>query len=182
MPGADERTARIRRLQSLKASTPIGIFGSFHRLETLTALRDHLNASGYYARLSTDLGSGMASSPDPDVYNFDQSTRLVEESAVHIFLLFAPRPGESEVNQSAVLEIGELRRLCEEHYRLSPTRSCALLLIEVGVDLRSPLRGAVGSSACRWEHDFFTEPVVTLRAARKFCHNALRRQPGWDDL
>lgn len=180
MPGADSRAARDRRLQRLKASMPIGIFGSFLRLEALTALRDHLTASGYHARLSTDLGSEMASAPDPDIYNLAQSMRLVQESAVHIFLLFAPRDGESEVNQSAVLEIAELRRLCSEQSRFSPVRSCALLLVEEGVEVRSPLTGALRSSTCSWEHDFFTDPAATHRTARKFCHNALRRQPGWD--
>ncbi|MGD9938044.1 MAG: hypothetical protein AB7S61_11320 [Methanoregulaceae archaeon] len=181
MPDANERAARVRRLQWLKASTPIGIFGSFFRLEALTALRDHLNASGYHARLSLNIGSDMAGAPDPDVYNFEQSKRLVEESAVHIFYLFMERDGESEVNQSATLEVGELLRLCSAQSRLSPIRSCALILLEEGLELRSPLTGAIRSSPCWWEHELFADPAETLRVARKFCHNALRRQPGWDE-
>lgn len=182
MPDAKGLTARKSRVQRLKASTPIGIFGSFFRLETLTTLRDHLNGQQFFARISTNLGGDMAGAPDPDVYNAEQSTRLVEESAVHIFYLFQARDGEIEINQSVTWEIGKLLELCRVQSRLSPIRSCALILLEEGVELRSPLTGEVRSSPCWWEHEFFADPAETLQVARKFCHNALRRQPGWDEL
>lgn len=179
MPRIDESNARYHRLQILKASYPIGIYGSFFRLEVLTAIRNHLNALGYQARISMDLGNEMASASDPDIYNYTQSMRLVHESTIHIFYLFGPRVGASEINQSAYLEIAELLSLCREQSRPSQIRRCALLLVEKGVDLRSPLQGALRSSACSWEHDFYTDAAVTPRVVRKFCFNALRQQPGW---
>lgn len=182
MPRIDESNPRYHRLQILKASSPIGIFGSFFRLEALTAIRDHLNASGYQARISMDLGNEMASASDPDIYNYTQSKRLVHESAIHIFHLFGPQAGASEINQSAYLELAELLSLCREQSRPSRIRSCALLLVEEGVELRSPLQGALRSSACSWEHDFFTDAAATHRTVRKFCFNALHRQPGWENL
>jgi hypothetical protein len=107
--------------------------------------------------------------------------RLVRESAIHIFHLFQSLSDESEVNQSVVLEIHELLTLCKSPFHSPNFNSYALILIEDGVEIRSPLTGGLRSSSCSWQHEFFTDPSDTHRFVRKFCHNALRQIYAWEE-
>ncbi|WP_342678809.1 hypothetical protein [Methanofollis sp. UBA420] len=174
--------ARLARLESLKAQTPIGIYGSFYnnRKEDLIRLRDSLRKLGYNARISEDLddGSGNIGGISKSVWDRELSERLINESDAHIFVVPRRREGESDtLIQSVSMELERLNTLIEcgtkKNQQIAVFYELGLMdLKEWGVG--AVFRGLIDRSQS-WTVGEFERINDLLPQARSFCFDALYR-------
>ncbi len=132
---------RLALLQEYRKTVRIGIFGSFYnsRKDDLIWLRDYLKSQGYtQTRISEDLDdrSDEERKTDNPIVNRKLSTRLIDESDIHIFVVCSPETTEPlTLLQSVSMEI---ERVCT-------LREKGLLAAEhVVVYLQNPLKNTSG--------------------------------------
>lgn len=171
---------RLERFRSLKAQTPIGIYGSFYedRKKDLIRLRDNLQGHGYNARISEDLdgGSGGIGGIKQSVWDRELSERLINESDVHIFVVPRRREGESDtLIQSVSMELERLNTLVEcgnkKNQQIAVYYESGLMdLKKWGVG--AVFRGLIDRPQS-WTVGEFERIDDILPQARSFCFGAL---------
>ncbi|MEN6518615.1 MAG: hypothetical protein ABFC38_10540 [Methanospirillum sp.] len=102
----------LQQFEDYKKHFPIGIYGPFSNphLQMLKSLKTALVDEKYNARISLDIGESdpQREEENRDDYNGRMSDRLVNESMIHILLLFVEGEGEHSVNESALFELSAL--------------------------------------------------------------------------
>jgi hypothetical protein len=179
MPLSEEETeyfaGRTKRLAELKATTKIGIFGSFFesRKNDLLALKNYLLENGYDARISEDLDirdSASREGLDP-LNDLNLSESLIMDSDIHIFVLPARRGKEPEhLIQSVSMEI--------EHLYISDSygkKSAKYVIVCVEKGLRVTMGGVCRGLLLKKEQDWivfeFDEIAEIFQSIRQACLN-----------
>jgi hypothetical protein len=111
-PRVQKRPDIIAEFEALKRDIRIGIFGSYlgNHLTDLNLLQIFLKDNGYInTKLARDLEEDEPRGLHENEFTYAQriSDKLVDESYVHIFILFKENDGEHGINQSV---LGEIRQ------------------------------------------------------------------------
>src|SRR5690606_24545917 len=113
-------------LKDIKASIPIGIFGSFYgsRKDDLIKLRDFLHENGYNgAKISEDLDDRPIEERDTNdpIINRELSKKLILESEIHIFIIGRRHNSEPDILiLSVAMELERISVLDEYQIKLCP--------------------------------------------------------------
>jgi len=153
-----------------KKVVKISIYGAFSsgRIDKLIKLRDYLRKYGYNARLSIDFEDEYPRHENESIeeYNRRLSEKLNDWGDIHIFVFFYEREHESNINQSASMELERTHNLGNDRY--------VVLYFEKGSleQMRTVFTGLVKKSG--WDYETFEEIEDILDDAIGFCSNCIR--------
>ncbi|MEI7591284.1 MAG: hypothetical protein WCJ49_08270 [Deltaproteobacteria bacterium] len=175
---------RLALLDGYRKTVRIGIFGSFYnsRKNDLIQLRDYLRTQGYTnAKISEDLDDRLEEEwkIDNPIKNRELSTRLLNESDIHIFVVCMT--GESDPVTLIQSVSMELERLCTLREKGHLTADCVVVYLQKPLKETSGgvFKGLVMSMKNDWVFVEFEEIQELFKTSRQLCYNCLREMYGF---